>query len=300
MMFLLLIKLLKSAVKTLLIVLVLSAPVLAKPHKKSAPQLQDGILATNYIVKDLDTGEVFKEKNSQEVRSIASITKLFTAIVLLRSGAELDEKVKVDGSSSGRFPNGTMVSRMNLLKAMLITSDNRAAETLAKTYPGGFAQFILDVDQYIQGRGLMNTRINDSTGLLVTNVSTAEDLVRFLGSISANEVIRSIAGERNTTVSIPKGKKTIKINLHNTNPSVFTFDNILISKTGFTNPAGWCIDMLIRHQGQEFDLIVLGSPSKKVRNDLVAVKLKSYMNLITRSAVIEKIDNLEYDLLTNP
>ena len=211
-----------------------------------------------YALYDYELGAYQVAENTGQVRPIASITKLFTAIVLLRSGAELDE----------RFPNGTMVSRMNLLKAMLITSDNRAAETLAKTYPGGFAQFILDVDQYIQGRGLMNTRINDSTGLLATNVSTAEDLVRFLGSISANEVIRSIAGERNDTVSIPKGKKTIKINLHNTNPSVFTFDNILISKTGFTNPAGRCVLMLVEKQGRQYAVIVLGQKNVKERSKI--------------------------------
>ena len=222
----------------------------------------------SYALYDYELGTYQVAENTDQVRPIASITKLFTAIVLLRSGAELDEKVKVDGKSNGRFPNGTMVSRMNLLKAMLITSDNRAAETLAKTYPGGFAQFILDVDQYTQGRGLMNTRINDSTGLLATNVSTAEDLIRFLGSISANEVIRSIAGERNDTVSIPKGKKTIKINLHNTNPSVFTFDNILISKTGFTNPAGRCVLMLVEKQGRQYAVIVLGQKNVQERSQL--------------------------------
>jgi hypothetical protein len=61
--------------------------------------------------------------------------------------------------------------------------------------------------------------------------------------------------------------------------------------------------MLIKHQGHEFDLIVLGSPSKKVRNDLVAVKLKNHMNWITANAVIKKIENLEtleYDLLPVP
>lgn len=224
----------------------------------------------SYALYDYELGAYQVAENTDQVRPIASITKLFTAIVLLRSGAELDEKVKVDGPSSGRFPNGTMVSRMSLLKAMLISSDNRAAETLAKTYPGGFAQFILDVDQYIQGRGLMNTHINDSTGLSVTNVSTAEDLVRFLGSISANEVIRSIAGERNDTVSIPKGKKTIKINLHNTNPNVFTFDNILISKTGFTNPAGRCVLMLVEKQGRQYAVIVLGQKNVKERSKIAS------------------------------
>lgn len=247
-----------------------------------------------YALYDYEMGAYQVAENTDQVRPIASITKLFTAIVLLRSGAELDEKVKVDGPSSGRFPNGTMVSRMSLLKAMLISSDNRAAETLAKTYPGGFAQFILDVDQYIQGRGLMNTRINDSTGLSVTNVSTAEDLVRFLGSISANEVIRSIAGERNDTVSIPKGKKTIKINLHNTNPSVFVFDNILISKTGFTNPAGRCVLMLVEKQGRQYAVVVLGQKNVKERSKIASALITAMPMPIPKPVAPPAPDPIEF------
>ena len=91
---------------------------------------------------DYERAEYQMVYNRGEVRSIASITKLFTANTILRAGLDLDERVKVQGRAGGRFPKGAMVKRIDLMKAMLISSDNLAAETLANTYPGGFDQFI--------------------------------------------------------------------------------------------------------------------------------------------------------------
>jgi D-alanyl-D-alanine endopeptidase (penicillin-binding protein 7) len=206
--------------------------------------------------------------NTQEVRSIASITKLFTAVTILRSGVDLNEKVKVTGKSGGRFPRGTMVSRMHLMKAMLISSDNLASETLAHTYPGGFTAYIEDANRWITGWGLINTRVVDASGLLSGNVSNVPDLVKFLAKIQNNEVIRAITGERNTTVKVPKGKKTITINLKNTNSALFHFDNILISKTGTTNAAGKCVIMLVEKAGDPYAVVVLGQKNSKARSEL--------------------------------
>jgi D-alanyl-D-alanine endopeptidase (penicillin-binding protein 7) len=229
-----------------------------------------------YVLYDYDLDRSQVTHNVDDVRSIASITKLFTAIVVLRSGVELDEKVKVQGKSGGRFPKGMMVSRNNLMRAMLISSDNLAAETLAHTYPGGFDKFILDTNEYARGMGLINTRIVDSSGLLAGNVSTAADLITFLWKIRNNEVIRNIAKERNDHISLPKGKKTITINLQNTNPSLFVFDNILISKTGFTNAAGRCVIMLVEKNKTLHGIVILGQKNVKDRsqiaNDLITAK----------------------------
>ena len=200
--------------------------------------------------------------NRSEVRPIASITKLFTATTIIRSGLDLQERVKVQGKSGGRFPRGTMVSRNDLLKAMLISSDNLAAETLANTYPAGFDAFIADTNQWVQGTGLINTRIVDSSGLLVGNVSNVDDLVSLLYRIKDHPTIREIARERSDTLRIPKGKKKeLRINLRNTNPSLFEFDNILISKTGFTNPAGRCVVMLVEKGKELHAVIILGQRS---------------------------------------
>lgn len=217
---------------------------------------------------DYDLIEYQMVYNRGEVRSIASITKLFTATTVLRQGLDLDEKVKVTGKSKGRFSRGSMVPRIDLMKAMLISSDNLAAETLAHTYPGGFDAFISDTDQWVKGTGLTSTRIVDASGLMPGNVSTIDNLVAFLFRIKDLDVIQSISNERTITLKLPKGKKTVKINLRNTNPTLFQFDNIVVSKTGFTNAAGRCVAMLVKKEDRLYAVIVLGQPNVKERSQL--------------------------------
>lgn len=228
----------------------------------------------SYVLYDYTLDEYDIVSNADEVRPIASITKLFTATTILRAGLDLDEKVKVQGKSGGRFPRGLYVTRSELLRAMLISSDNLAAESLANSYPGGFNKFIVDTNTYVQGMGLINTKIVDSTGLLPGDVSTANELIKFLSRIKDNEVIRKISNVKNDTVVIPKGKKSIKINLHNTNPSIFTFDNILISKTGFTNPAGRCVIMLIEKNNAEYGVVILGQKNVQARTKIAKDLIK--------------------------
>ena len=221
-----------------------------------------------YALYDYEQHEFQVSYNTYEVRPIASITKLFTAMTILRSGADMTEKVKVKGKSGGRFPNGTMVSRHDLMKAMMISSDNRAAETLADTYPGGFDEFIRDANAYIKGRGLIHTSIEEPTGLSKNNVSTANELLSFLGAIKDNEALRNYSDEKSADILVPKGKKFIHVKLNNTNPSIFKFDNILISKTGFTNPAGRCVVMLVEKDKKHYGIVVLGQKNVNERSQL--------------------------------
>ncbi len=217
---------------------------------------------------DYDRAEYQMVYNRGEVRSIASITKLFTANTILRAGLDLDEKVKVQGKSGGRFPHKSMVSRMDLLKAMLISSDNLAAETLANTYPGGFNVFLEDTNRWVQGWGLIDTKIVDASGLLPGNQSSVDNLTLFLLRIKDQEVIRKISSENQATLNLPKGRKIIKIHLKNTNPVMFQFDNILLSKTGTTNAAGKCVVMLVEKSKTLHAVIVLGQKNGEERNKL--------------------------------
>lgn len=215
--------------------------------------------------------------NRTEIRPIASITKLFTANTILREGLDLNEKVKVQGKAGGRFPKGTMVSRNDLLKAMLISSDNLAAETLANTFPGGFDAFIRETNRWVRGFGMVHTEIVDASGLLPGNVSNVDNLVMLLYRIKDIPEIRKIASDRTETLSLPKGKKrTIKINLHNTNPTLFQFDNILVSKTGFTNPAGRCVVMLVDKGEHLYAVVILGQKNiqdrSKIATELITKK----------------------------
>jgi len=265
------------------------------------------LAAGSYALYDYERDEFQVESNVREQRPIASITKLFTAVMIDRSGVDLDEKVKVGGHSSGKVPKGTMMTRLDLMRAMLISSDNRAAETLAETYPGGFNRFIKDVNEYTQYMGLTNTHLVDSSGLLPGNVSTAQDLVKFLWRISENPVIRDIASERYATLNVTgknvkaksKSKKkksyarTVRINLHNTNPSMFIFDNILISKTGFTNPAKRCVVMLVEKNHQKYGIAILGQPDVRARSKIAQELITA--KPLPKKPVPEEVPVLEYN-----
>jgi D-alanyl-D-alanine endopeptidase (penicillin-binding protein 7) len=146
-----------------------------------------------YALYDYSAISYLINYRERDIRSIASITKLFTANAVLRSEVNLEEKIKVNGRSNGRVPRGVYMSRIDLMRAMIISSDNRAAETLANHHPGGFNQFIKDVNIYLDNNALYDTKIVDSTGLLSGNTSTARDLVEFLFQIKDDPVIRKIA-----------------------------------------------------------------------------------------------------------
>jgi D-alanyl-D-alanine carboxypeptidase len=250
----------------------------------------------SYALYDYERAEYQVSYNNHEVRPIASITKLFTAITVLSSGVDLNEKVKVQGHSKGHFPNGLLVSRHDLMKAMMISSDNRAAETLANTYPGGFDAFVRDANTYIRSKGLVHTSIEEPTGLSRNNVSTTNELVSFLGAVKDNQALRNYADNKTAEILIPKGKRHIHIKLHNTNPSIFKFDNILISKTGFTNPAGRCVVMLVEKEHKYYAVVVLGQKNVKARSDL-ANGLITTAPLPNRPALLEQDDPIEFGIL---
>ena len=217
---------------------------------------------------DYDRVEYQQVYNRREVRSIASITKLFTATTIVRSGLDLDQAVKVQGRSGGRFARGSMVKRIDLMRAMLISSDNLAAETLALTYPGGMDAFLYDTNQWVRGWGLIDTTIVDASGLLAGNQSTVDELIFLMQRIKDIEVINKISREEQAVLKVPKGKKTITIHLKNTIPIVFHYDNILLSTTGTTNAAGKCVVMLVERAGSVHGVVILGQKNGQERTKI--------------------------------
>lgn len=233
-------------------------------------------------------------QNKHEVRSIASITKMFTAYTVVKSGVDLNEKVKVNGRSQGHVPSGVYISRLDLLRATIISSDNKAAETLANHHPGGYKKFLADVNHHIDAMSLYNTKIVDSTGLLAGNVSTVFDLIEFLQNIKDIPVIKEISNEKHHVISVPRGKKTVSVNLKNTNPDLFVYDNILISKTGFTHAAGRCVMMMVENGKNLFAVIVLGQSTSKSRSAVVS----DLLNVDTYKAPAPKINStVDYEKL---
>jgi D-alanyl-D-alanine endopeptidase (penicillin-binding protein 7) len=258
------IKSLKNVIKAVGIVLCLAS---LSVGAKTQNRQQNTILATSYLVKDLDTGEIITEKNQDEVRSIASITKLMTAIVVLDAKQDLNEKIeffKHKGTSS-RIPNGTKLTRSEIMLLALMSSDNSAAALLAHQYPGGIDAAISAMNAKAVQLNMHNTRFSDPTGLFSNNVSTANDLVKLATAAYEYDIIKDFSTKSNEKIEIPGKKKSYFINFHTTNSLVVTTSNVLLSKTGWIQLSGGCLLMIVREQGQRLAVILLNSRNTHTR-----------------------------------
>jgi len=240
----------------------------------------DDVYANSYGLYDFDNVRYEHSRNTEDVRSIASITKLFTAYAVVMSHVDLNEKVKVQGKSSGRFARGAYLERSELMRAMLMSSDNLAAETLAHAHPGGYEQFLKDINWHLRLNGFKETRIVDATGLLAGNVSTVDELKEFLFMLRRIDIIKFYSSEKLYSINYqpPKSKRTITIQLRNTNPQIFTYDSIVLTKTGFTNPAGRCLAMLVEKNGVLYAMITLGNKDVRQRSGVINDMFSIYVN----------------------
>ena len=229
------------------------------------------VYANSYGLYDFRDLRYEHSRNTTDVRSIASITKLFTAYAVVMSQVDLNEKVKVQGKSGGRFARGAYLERSELMRAMLMSSDNLAAESLAHAHPGGYDEFINNINWHLGLNGFKETKIVDSTGLLAGNVSTIDELKEFLFILRRIDIIRYYSSEKLYSIKYqpPKSKKTITINLRNTNPQIFNYDSIVLTKTGFTNAAGRCLAMLVEKDGVLYAMITLGNKDVRQRSGVI-------------------------------
>jgi len=226
--------------------------------------------ATSLALYNFTTGNLESSHRHEETVSIASVTKLFTAVGVITSGVDLDEKIKVQGKTKGRFSPGMQVTRIDLMKAMLIASDNLAADSLAHAHPGGYQAFIRHVNDYVQFTGLTNTKIFDASGISVFNVSTANELVNFVWHLRRYPLISEISSKVNDDIALDSKKnKTVKLQIRNTNPDIAKY-HVLISKTGFTNAAGRCLVMLVQKGEDVIGVAVLGFKNPKTRSEAIA------------------------------
>ena len=225
------------------------------------------ITATSYAVVDLNTGTILKERNSEEVRSIASITKIMTAMVILDAGTDLTELIKVERINGirSRLQNGLNVPKSTLLHITLMSSDNLASKLLAKHYPGGEGAFIVKMNEKAQSLGMTHTQFTDPTGLLDTNISTAQDLIKLISHASTYETILKYSTSDHISIEIPGKKRSTLVNYVTTNQLVKKYKDIIISKTGWIQKSGGCLIMLVQGQDHKRAIIVLNSRNTHTR-----------------------------------
>lgn len=219
------------------------------------------------MVVNQDTKDVYFEKNSSISLPIASITKLMTAMVVLDSKLPLDETLVINSEDvniyrTSRLAGGTSLTREEALLLSLMASENRAAYTLGRNYPGGISAFIDAMNRKAKEIGMTHSHFADPTGLKSENVASAEDLARMLSAAYQYKVIREFSTWPDLTMVIAKRPQKFL----NTNRLVRAGDmNIGLQKTGFINAAGKCLVMQARVNNTPLLLVFLDSVGTQSR-----------------------------------
>ncbi|HEX5473043.1 MAG TPA: serine hydrolase [Vicinamibacterales bacterium] len=240
------------------------------PHYKLDANgiLVPDVRAAAAIVFNPATGQVLYEENSQDKRSIASITKVMTALVFLEDNPDLNQDITVQRSdvyaaSTTHLRARDELTAGELLHLLLIASDNAAARALARSSHGGTAPFVERMNEKALELGLDSTSFADPSGLNPDNVSSAYDLSRLITFAASDERISSIM--RTPTYTVTTTRRTIPI--HSTNHLLLAGDvDVMGGKTGFISKAGYCLATLLRlPQGNPVAVVVLGARSNMGR-----------------------------------
>lgn len=234
-------------------------------------QAASDVSSRAYIVMDADHGTVLWSRNSDQQRPIASITKLMTSMVLLDAQLDMGEMIEITEDdrdrlkwSRSRVPMGKLFTREDLLQLTLMSSDNRAAHALARSYPGGVAEFVQQMNIKAAKLGLADTLFVDPAGLDPRNVSTAADVAKMARAAYGYETIRDFSTTQSAMMDV--GLRS--------GPSLFRNTNALVregmwpielSKTGFIIEAGYCLSLISRLMDNRYVIVLLDAPSSRSR-----------------------------------
>ncbi len=219
--------------------------------------------AQHMVVVDEESGAVLLSKAEQASVPMASLTKLLTAMVVLDAGQDMQELLTIEAAdldtlkhTRSGVPVGTTLPRAKLLELTLLASDNRAASSLARNYPGGMPHFLEAVRLKTSQLDLASTRVLEPTGLSPDNRSSASDLAVVV-RVAAGYPAIVAATTQARGVAVVKGKPYRALN---TNRLVGSPGwDILLSKTGFTNEAGRCLVMRLRAAGKTVLVVLLNA-----------------------------------------
>ena len=239
-------------------------------------------------VIDQATGDVLYEKNANAVVPIASITKLMTAMVALDAQPSLSEMLTVSDAdvdllkgTHSRLSVGTQLTREEMMRLSLMSSENRATAAISRYYPGGRPAFIAAMNAKALELGLTDTRFEDPTGLTPANVSSARDLVKMVNAAHQYPLIREFSTSEEYQVAIKGRAQTFR----NTNALVKS-DNwtIGLSKTGYISEAGKCLVMQAWLNNKPTIIVLLDSWGKVTRI-ADAQRIKRWIETLASSGV---------------
>lgn len=221
------------------------------------------------LVVDQDTQEILYRKNDHAILPIASLTKLMTGLVIAEAKLPLDEPIRItqadvdtEKGSSSRLAVGTVLSRGELMHLSLMSSENRAANALGRTYPGGLAAFVEKMNQRAWSLGMLDTRYVEPTGLSSRNQSSASDLAVLVAAAYKEPMLREWSTSHGREVEV--GRRVLQYN--NTNRLVKNPAwDIGLQKTGYISEAGRCLVMQTQVSGRKLIMVFLDSAGKLSR-----------------------------------
>ena len=245
--------------------------------RKPAPAIRDVsdggellVQSSAALVIDQREGSTLYGKNVASVTPIASITKVMTAMVVLDARLPLEEIVFIDPAdvdtlkrTHSRLAVGTPLTRGELLRLALMSSENRAAAALGRAYPGSTPAFLAAMNQKAAELGMLRTRFADSTGLSSSNVSTAEDLAKMVRAAYDYPLIRDYSTTPEYEVATIRGRP---LQYRNSNGLVKDPDwTIGLQKTGYISEAGRCLVMQTMIAARPVIIVLLDSWGKYTR-----------------------------------
>lgn len=237
------------------------------------------LASANALVVDTTDNHAVYAKAANEVTPIASLTKLMTAIVTLDARLPLDEPLAIDmddldflKGTHSRLRMGSELPRREMLRLALMSSENRAASSLARTYPGGTPAFVAAMNAKARALGMSRTHYADATGLSPENVSTASDLAIVVGAAAQYPLIREFSTTGSHYVELQPSGQWLGFN--NTNNLVKNAQwDIQLSKTGYIREAGKCLVMMATIGSRPFVIVLLDSAGRYTRlGDAVRVR----------------------------
>ncbi len=232
-------------------------------HLKGNP----GLRSASALVTDAD-GNIIYGKDIDAVRPIASITKLMTAMVILDSDLDLNDKITVTREdrdlvqlTGSRLEYGATLSRREMILLAIMSSENRAAAALGRNWPGGMTQFIAQMNFKAAQLGMNQSHFTDPAGLNAENISTASDLVKMITAAHNYPLIRQASTTQRLEVH-PYAKRGPLV-YGNTNRLLKNKNwDIALSKTGYINEAGRCLVMRANIEGESVSIVLLNSFGK--------------------------------------
>lgn len=225
-----------------------------------------GLHSSVALVVDQETHEVLYSKNDHAVLPIASLTKLMTGLVIAEANLPMDERIRItqadvdtEKGSSSRLAVGTELTRGELMHLSLMSSENRAAHALGRTFPGGIEVFVSRMNQRARALGMKDTRYVEPTGLSSQNQSSANDLAVLAAKAYNEPMLRELSTSHGREISV--GSRTLQYN--NTNGLVKSPQwDIGLQKTGYISEAGRCLVMQAQVAGRNLIMVFLDSAGK--------------------------------------